>query len=132
MEGDTHSMRSDFLLRLFSDTESSPDSVWGAVDLVPDSDFPDVHCMSYVHSNAGMLFTIPREDDLVRLYIQQSAEANDLIDPATGRVDKNRSSPEKLLEQGRKILAPYTIKSKDGVIDWWTIYVGEYARKSCV
>jgi phenol 2-monooxygenase len=39
---------------------------------------------------------IPREEDKIRLYIQLSD--SDVLDPITGRVDKNRMSPEKLLE----------------------------------
>jgi hypothetical protein len=39
---------------------------------------------------------IPREGDRVRLYIQLSDK--DVVDPATGRVDKNRMGPDQLLE----------------------------------
>jgi phenol 2-monooxygenase len=39
---------------------------------------------------------IPREGDKVRFYIQLSD--SDVLDPITGRVDKNRMNPEKLLE----------------------------------
>jgi hypothetical protein len=39
---------------------------------------------------------IPREGDLVRLYIQ--LENKDIIDPATGRLKKEGMGPEKLLE----------------------------------
>lgn len=38
---------------------------------------------------------IPREGDTVRLYIQLSDR--DVIDPSTGRVDKRRMNPQKLL-----------------------------------
>ena len=38
---------------------------------------------------------IPREGDTVRLYIQLSDA--DILDPLTGRVDKNKMSPEKLV-----------------------------------
>ena len=103
------------------------DSVWGVIDFVPDTDFPDFRCMTYIHSHAGTLFIIPREKDIIRLYIQQSdATVSDLVDPATQRVDKNRSSPEKLLEQGQKILSGYRMEVKEGhPIAWWTIYIGE-------
>jgi len=45
---------------------------------------------------------IPREGDKVRFYIQLSA--SDVLDPATGRVNKDRMSPEKLLEVCRLTL----------------------------
>ncbi len=67
---------------------------------------------------------IPREGDLVRLYIQQGPDS-DIIDPATGRADKTRTSPERLLEQAQKILKPYRMEIKDGKVDWWTVYVSE-------
>lgn len=38
---------------------------------------------------------IPREGDTVRLYIQLSD--TDVVDPLTGRVDKSKMNPEKLV-----------------------------------
>lgn len=70
------------------------------------------------------MFMIPREKDLIRVYIQQPDDS-EVIDPSTGRVDKNRSSPEKILAQAQKMLRPYHMNVKDGNVDWWTIYVGE-------
>ncbi|KAM5541473.1 hypothetical protein V8D89_005027 [Ganoderma adspersum] len=98
------------------------DSIWGVVDMVPDTDFPDFRAQSFIHSHEGTLFIIPRENDLVRLYIQQSPDS-DVVDPTTGRADKSRTSAEKLLEQGRKILRPYRMEMKDGKVAWWTVYV---------
>ena len=91
--------------------------------MVPDTDFPDVRAQSFVHSHDGTLFVIPREHDRVRLYIQQGPDS-DVVDPATGRADKRRTSPETLLEQGRKILRPYRMEARDGGVEWWTVYVG--------
>ena len=65
--------------------------------MVPDTDFPDLRSQSFVHSHAGTLFIIPRENDQIRVSIQLSANS-DLCDPLTGRVDKSRTSPEKLLK----------------------------------
>ena len=81
---------------------------------------------------------IPREGDKVRLYIQLSDKQ--VVDPATGRVDKNRVSPDHLLQveifscipsrhrslsfnfqAAKKILKPYTIVARE--VDWWTIYI---------
>lgn len=91
--------------------------------MLPDTDFPDIRCQAFVHSNAGTLFIIPRENDLIRLYIQQT-DAQDIIDPQTGRVDKDRTTPEKLIQQGQKILRPYRMEAKDGHVNWWTVYLG--------
>ncbi|KAI1791906.1 FAD binding domain-containing protein [Ganoderma leucocontextum] len=98
------------------------ESIWGVIDMVPDTNFPDFRTKSFVHSRDGMVFIIPRENDMIRLYIQQGQES-DVIDPATGRADKNRTSPEKLMEQGQKIMQPYRMEIKDGKVVWWTVYV---------
>ncbi len=96
------------------------------VDIVPDTDFPDFRAQSFIHSHDGTLFIIPRENDFIRVYIQQGPES-DVVDPVTGRADKNRTSPDKLLEQGRKILKPYRMDTKDGKVSWWTVYVGTFS-----
>ncbi|KAI0333878.1 hypothetical protein GY45DRAFT_189162 [Cubamyces sp. BRFM 1775] len=96
------------------------DYIWGVVDMVPDTDFPDIRCKCAVHSNNGSCMIIPREGDLVRLYIQLATR--DVVDPATGRVDKNRFGPERLLEVARKSFAPFEIAAS-GPVDWWTLYI---------
>lgn len=39
---------------------------------------------------------IPREGDMIRLYIQLSEK--DALDPSTGRVDRSKMGPEKIIE----------------------------------
>jgi phenol 2-monooxygenase len=70
--------------------------IWGVVDMHPRTDFPDIRNKSAIHSSNGSCMVIPREDGLVRLYIQL-ADA-DVVDPRTGRVDKARVGPDRLLE----------------------------------
>ena len=88
--------------------------------MVPDTDFPDIRCKCAIHSNNGSCMIIPREGDLIRLYIQLSDR--DVVDPGTGRVDKSKMGPEKLLEVAKKSFHPFEIK-KSGEIDWWTLYI---------
>lgn len=78
------------------------------LDLVPSAstNFPDIRNKSAIHSLNGSCLVIPREGDKVRLYVQLTAE--DTLDPATGRVDLSRYSPEKLL----KVRAP--VRGPDG------------------
>ncbi|KAI0738707.1 FAD binding domain-containing protein [Daedaleopsis nitida] len=99
----------------------SSDSIWGVVDIYPDSDFPDIRKLTFVHSRHGTLLIIPRENSLIRLYIQQPTA--DFIDPNTGRVDKERTTPQMLLAHGQKILQPYRMEATDDIIAWWTVYV---------
>ncbi|KAH9944956.1 FAD binding domain-containing protein [Epithele typhae] len=96
------------------------DYVWGVVDMIPDTDFPDIRCKCAVHSDNGSCMIIPREGDKIRLYIQLSDR--DVIDPATGRVDKNRFGPDKILQVAKKSFHPFEI-SQIGEIDWWTLYL---------
>ncbi|KAJ4470473.1 FAD binding domain-containing protein [Lentinula aciculospora] len=95
------------------------DYVWGVVDLVPDTDLPDVRNKCAIHSNNGSCMIIPREDDKIRLYIQ--LEGKDVVD-ASGRVDKSKAGPEMILNVARKTLYPFTIKTPESY-DWWTIYI---------
>lgn len=62
---------------------------------------------------------IPREGDKVRLYVQVTA--SDVVDPETGRVDKSRIGPERLVQVAKKTFYPYTMHADQ--FDWWTIYI---------
>ncbi|KAI5996982.1 hypothetical protein EDD15DRAFT_2509052 [Pisolithus albus] len=70
--------------------------VWGVVDMVPDTNFPDIRNKAAIHSMNGSLMIIPRESEKVRLYVQLSEK--DIVDATTGRVSKSKSSPENILE----------------------------------
>ncbi|KAJ8473756.1 hypothetical protein ONZ51_g7682 [Trametes cubensis] len=102
---------------------SVTNSIWGVLDIQATSDLPDIRNMTNIHSaESGTLFIIPRERDLVRVYVQQPDDS-EFINPETGRADKTRASPEKILEQANKIMRPYRIDINDGLVDWWTVYV---------
>lgn len=96
------------------------DYVWGVVDLVPDTDFPDIRNRCAIHSNNGSCMIIPREGDKVRLYIQLGH--TDAVDSTNGRVDMSKTSPYKLMEVAKTSLQPFYIRNT-GDIDWWTIYI---------
>ncbi|PSR71349.1 hypothetical protein PHLCEN_2v12778 [Hermanssonia centrifuga] len=94
------------------------DYIWGVLDMVPETDFPDIRNKSAIHSNNGSCMVIPREGDKIRLYIQLTD--TDAVNPLTGRVDKEKMSAEKLLQVAKKSFYPYTIQPKE--VEWWTIY----------
>ncbi|KAJ3745717.1 FAD binding domain-containing protein [Lentinula detonsa] len=98
--------------------------IWGVLDLVPSTNFPDVRNKCAIHSNNGSCMIIPREDDKIRLYIQldESGLGKDFIDDASGRVDKSRAGPEMILDVARKTLYPFSIETPQS-FDWWTIYI---------
>ncbi|KAG8221071.1 putative phenol hydroxylase [Butyriboletus roseoflavus] len=93
---------------------------FGVIDLIPETNFPDIRNRTVIHSTNGSCMVIPREGDTVRLYIQLSDA--DVVDPLTGRVDKSRMNPEKLLSVSRKILHPFELADTKA-IEWWTIYI---------
>lgn len=72
------------------------DYVWGVVDMIPDTDFPDIRNRCAIHSNNGSCMIIPREGDKVRLYIQLDGKEG--FDSGNGRIDKTKMEPHKLLE----------------------------------
>ncbi|KAJ7140287.1 FAD binding domain-containing protein [Mycena crocata] len=99
---------------------SQTDHVWGVVDMVPQTDFPDIRNKTAIHSENGSCMIIPREGDKVRLYIQ--LEGKDAVDASSGRIDKRRIGPHQLLEVARKSFYPYVFQTPDE-FDWWTIYI---------
>jgi phenol 2-monooxygenase (NADPH) len=72
------------------------DYVWGVIDIFPVTNFPHARACALIHSNNGSCMIIPREDDKIRLYVQVNPK--DVINDATGRVDKAKFSPDKILE----------------------------------
>ncbi|KAJ9474521.1 hypothetical protein PHBOTO_004988 [Pseudozyma hubeiensis] len=90
--------------------------IWGVLDAVPITDFPDVRNRCAIHSaESGSMMIIPREDGLVRFYIQVS-ELNK-------GVDRYNITPEMILKTAKAIIAPYKLDIGEGDLDWWTAYV---------
>ncbi|TWU76299.1 hypothetical protein ED733_005576 [Metarhizium rileyi] len=109
------------------------DHIWGVCDFVADTDFPDIRKRCAVHSDAGSVMVIPREqmatgDYLTRLYVQVPGEASGSVDSATDKktADKRRRGAvtlEYIFQQARAVFAPYRIDIKQGTApDWWAAY----------
>ncbi|CAK7228717.1 hypothetical protein SBRCBS47491_007001 [Sporothrix bragantina] len=98
------------------------DYVWGVLDIVPITDFPDIRMRCAIHSaDSGSVMVIPRENKLVRLYIQLSTtEKNTDGTSAGARVDRSKINPEVILKAANKIMAPYKLDYRR--MDWWTAY----------
>ncbi|KAF2997195.1 hypothetical protein E8E13_006404 [Curvularia kusanoi] len=85
----------------------STDYIWGVLDIVPITDFPDIRMRCAIHSaSSGSVMVIPRENKLVRLYIQLTT-----ADKTNGgaRVDRSKVTPDIILQSAQRIMAPYTI-----------------------
>jgi phenol 2-monooxygenase len=104
----------------------STDYIWGVLDGVPITDFPDIRCRCAIHSAGhGSIMIIPREHGMVRLYIQlrQTAREESPNGESTGksqRIDRSKITPELILENAAKIFAPYKIDMVN--IKWYTAY----------
>ncbi|KAL1740745.1 FAD binding domain-containing protein [Schizophyllum fasciatum] len=98
------------------------DFYWGVIDFVPETDFPDARALCALHTHHGSVLWIPRERDMVRVYVQLEKSALELNE--AGDVSRSKMSPERLLQAAKLCLQPYHIDLKDPSVgyDWWTIY----------
>ncbi|KAI6106257.1 FAD binding domain-containing protein [Pisolithus croceorrhizus] len=80
------------------------DSIWGVLDMVPDTGFPDIRNKSLIHSNDGSCLLVPREAERIRIYMQIAD--TDVCDPNW---------------KTQKSLYPYSLNPTNG-INWWTLY----------
>jgi phenol 2-monooxygenase len=108
----------------------SADIIWGVLDIIRVTDFPDIRKRCTIHSeHHGAIMVIPRDRGLVRLYIQlqeklPTAEDNTEVKGRDGdqaaRVDRSKITPELILASAKKIFYPYTIDAAR--IEWFTAY----------
>lgn len=98
------------------------DYVWGVVDMIPKTDFPDIRNRCAIHSQNGSCMIIPREGDVVRLYLQLSSEDAKEVINMKGRIDLTKWSPQRLMEIAKRNFKPFTIEFPDEV-QWWTLYI---------
>ncbi|KAI9375810.1 major facilitator superfamily domain-containing protein [Aspergillus egyptiacus] len=110
----------------------SLDHIWGVVDLVVDTDFPDIRRRTAIHSPAGSVMVIPREriatgDYLTRLYVQVpeiEIEAGDSRSAKEGaKARRAQVTLEGIFQHAAEAFKPYYIRpKKDGAVDWWAAY----------
>ena len=71
-----------------------------------------------IHSaDSGSVMVIPRENKLVRLYIQLTTTDGD---GRGKKVDRSQISPDTIIASAQRIMRPYKITYK--YLDWWTAY----------
>ena len=113
----------------------SLDHIWGVVDLVADTNFPDIRRRCAIHSPAGSVMVIPREristgEYLTRLYVHcpqtiVSADDQDCEDGAksdAARQRRGKITLDGILRQAADAFQPYFIRPKEGAVDWWAAY----------
>ncbi|KAL8292681.1 hypothetical protein RQP46_001293 [Phenoliferia psychrophenolica] len=95
------------------------DIVWGVMDVVVKTNFPDIMSKCLIHSkDAGSIMVIPRENGLCRLYVQLKAEETEKDGAAThyGR----DATQEICIMRAKKILEPFELEI--GYVDWFSVY----------
>ncbi|KAI9925330.1 hypothetical protein MW887_006258 [Aspergillus wentii] len=102
----------------------SLDHIWGVVDLVVDTDFPDIRRRCAVHSPRGSVMVIPREristgEYLTRLYVHVPDEDTE----SNARTRRGKVTLEAILQQATDVFRSYRFRPKtNGAIDWWAAY----------
>lgn len=89
------------------------------IDVVPKTDFPDIRKNCIIRSaKSGNLMLIPREDKLVRLYVQLQTQT--FAKEGEPRFDKSIYTQAHILEIANTILSPYRLTYE--YCDWWSVY----------
>ena len=94
---------------------ASSDAVWGVLDGVLDTDFPDIWSKVVVHSDElGSVLMIPRERNMTRLYI----ELKPTSDVAT--TSKEHQTQEFVQKRAQDIMKPYRLEWRN--VEWFGRY----------
>ncbi|GAB2537530.1 FAD-dependent monooxygenase [Brachybacterium huguangmaarense] len=94
----------------------SRNHAWGVMDVLVDTDFPDIRTKCVIQSGeGGNILLIPREgNSLVRVYV-------DLGDIAPEQSAEVRRTPiEEIVRRAQRIVAPYTLDVRH--VAWWSVY----------
>lgn len=93
---------------------SSSDAIWGVLDGVIETDFPDLWSKVVVYSEeAGNVLCIPRERNMTRLYIELRPESG-------GAISKARATQDFVMDRARQIMKPYSLTWTS--VEWFGIY----------
>ncbi|KAI5921863.1 phenol 2-monooxygenase [Camillea tinctor] len=91
-----------------------PSNVWGVIDGLVDTDFPDIRIMCNILSREGSVLLAPRENGLVRFYVHLASDK----DPGWARALASTESDVK--ERVKTVLRPYYLNWE--LVDWFSIY----------
>ncbi|KAF8333044.1 FAD binding domain-containing protein [Cantharellus anzutake] len=115
------------------------DTLWGAIDAVVKSDFPDLRKIATIHSkNNGAMYIFPRENSasgkpIVRLYTQVNV-VDGVKDKSLAHAARDSVTMKTIIDADKKIIAPYKLEFEE--VEWWTAYpigqrlVSSYSHKN--
>lgn len=88
--------------------------VWGVMDGPVKTDFPDIKMKCTIHSDHGSIMVIPRENNMVRLYIQIASSTDADWNP------RKTATEHQIQEYAKKIMSPYKIEWER--VEWYSVY----------
>ena len=88
--------------------------VWGVMDGVVRTNFPDIKMKCTIHSDSGSIMVIPRENNMVRLYIQIASSNDEDWNP------RKTASVEEVQQAAIKIMKPYDLEWDR--VEWYSVY----------
>ena len=88
--------------------------VWGVMDGVVRTTFPDIKLKCTIHSDHGSIMVIPRENNMVRLYIQIASSTDPDFNP------RKTATVEEVQAAAKRILQPYSITWDH--VEWYSVY----------
>ena len=102
---------------------ASANHAWGVMDVLVNTDFPDIRFKSLIQSaSEGSLLIIPREGGyMVRIYVEMDKLAEN------ERVAGRNITKEQLIAAAQRIFYPYKLEVKE--VRWWSVY--EIAQRLC-
>ena len=101
----------------------SANHAWGVMDILVNTDFPDLRFKSLIQSaSEGSLLIIPREGGyMARIYVEMDKLAEN------ERVAGRNITLEQLIAAAQRIFHPYTLDVKE--VPWWSVY--EIGQRLC-
>ncbi|KAG9240507.1 FAD binding domain-containing protein [Calycina marina] len=88
--------------------------IWGVMDVIVVSDFPDIRASASVHSGAeGGFSFIRRERNLTRFYVQLIRGSNNNT--------RKQQTYDNIVEKLKRLIRPYTIQIVS--CEWWSTYI---------
>ncbi|KAK5078361.1 hypothetical protein LTR64_003228 [Lithohypha guttulata] len=88
--------------------------VWGVMDGVLRTNFPDIKMKCTIHSDHGSIMVIPRENNMVRLYIQIASSTDKDFNP------RKTATVQEVQAAAQRILQPYTCEWDR--VAWYSVY----------
>ena len=96
-------------------TGMSANHAWGVMDVLANTDFPDMHTKCAISSKHGSILHIPREGGhLCRMYIDLGEVAED------DNHKVRETTIEQIIEKANAILTPYSLDVKE--VAWHSVY----------